>query len=124
MKKYLFLLILSLILVPTSSFADVCTEEESVCSQEEMMEHMYEGGGNFMHFGDFGFSPGFFGFGFVFTIIFWGLIIWGIVVLIKKLTDDKEPAHSEKSPLDILKNRYAKGEIDKEEFEQKKKDLT
>ncbi|MFC2068242.1 SHOCT domain-containing protein [Chloroflexota bacterium] len=47
-----------------------------------------------------------------------GLIVWGIIKLTK--SGENTPTNS---PLDIAKQRYARGEINKEEFEQIKKDL-
>ena len=64
------------------------------------------------------FTPFGWGFGFIFMIIFWGLIIWLIVWLVMKLTKQKS-----ETPLEILKKRFAKGEITKEEFEDMKKKL-
>ena len=55
-------------------------------------------------------------------LVFWGLIIVGLVLGIRWLvTQGKEPRAD--SPLDILKRRYARGEIDRDEFEAKKRDL-
>ena len=60
------------------------------------------------------------GFGWLFMVVFWGLVIWAIIALARGGSGNEKG----KSPLEILRERYAKGEIDQKEFEEKKKDLS
>jgi putative membrane protein len=55
--------------------------------------------------------------------LFWALVIIGLVVGIRWLLGRGHPSRSD-SALQLLRERYARGEINKEEFEQKKKDLS
>jgi putative membrane protein len=66
-----------------------------------------------------------FGFGGIGMILFWVVIIAVVVILAKGLIggtgQGDKPAT--KSALDILKERYASGEIGREEYERKKRDI-
>ncbi|GAB4255678.1 MAG: hypothetical protein Kow00129_16460 [Thermoleophilia bacterium] len=81
-------------------------------------------------------------FGFFFMLLFWALIIVGVIFLIRALSSSQGRSQSggepmrgpEGSPpagtarpasraLELLEERYARGEIDREEFLQRKKDL-
>ena len=55
-------------------------------------------------------------------LVFWGLIIVGLVLGIRWLVSQGRESRSD-TAMDILRQRYARGEIDKEEFEARKRDL-
>ena len=58
------------------------------------------------------------GFGGIFMILFWIILIFLVISLVKK-GDSRQSETAE----EILKKRYARGEISKEEFERMKRDL-
>lgn len=55
----------------------------------------------------------------------WLILIAVIIIFVYLVNNsrDKSSYSSNETPLDVLKKRYAKGEIDKQEFEEKKEDL-
>ena len=61
------------------------------------------------------------GFGGIFMILFWAVIVVGAVLLFRWMADQSKGG---KTALQILQERYARGEMQREEYEQKKRDLT
>jgi len=68
---------------------------------------------------------GWMGPGWIFMLLFWALVIAGGIALVRWLgTRDKGGGDTRRrTPLDILQERYARGEIEREEYEQKRRDL-
>ena len=66
-------------------------------------------------------------FGPLWMIVFVGAIVVGIVLLVRWVGEHSQvagPKHTAtKTPMDILKERFARGEIDKEEFEERRRRL-
>jgi putative membrane protein len=56
-------------------------------------------------------------------LLFWGLIIVAVVLGVRRFFGQGKEPQSE-SPLDILRQRYARGEMNSEEFESRKRDLS
>ncbi len=102
------------------------------------------GGAGMMGFGGFGMGPGMmggfgmhrfrgpFGFGFnplvaILSLVFWALIIGGLVLFVVWFARNAGRASlttgTGESPLDILNARYAKGEINKQQYEEMRHDL-
>ena len=61
--------------------------------------------------------------GIVFYLFFWILIIGGGIMLVWSLSRKGPGEKREDTALEILKKRYARGEISKEEFEEKRRDI-
>ena len=65
-------------------------------------------------------------FGIFFWILIVGLVVWGVNQIVQNNRNSGPADRSslpENSPLEILKQRYARGEIDKQQFEEMKRDL-
>jgi putative membrane protein len=68
-----------------------------------------------------------YGFGWLFMALFWLLVILAIVAVVRWLVSSPEQSLLQppkvKTALDILAERFARGEIDQEEYEQKRQVL-
>lgn len=62
-----------------------------------------------------------FGYGWIIGLIVILVVVW---LIIKAVNQNRNPKQkNKKTPLDILKKRYARGDIDKAEFDEKEKDI-
>lgn len=63
------------------------------------------------------------GFGWILWLLLIGAVVWAVLALTGTMGRSAGPQDRSKSALAILEERYARGDIDREEFEQKKADL-
>lgn len=71
-----------------------------------------------------GWGMGWMGFGVVHSLLFWSFVVLAVLLLVRLLWGGgRETRRRDNDPIDILKERYARGEIDHAEFEERKKRL-
>ncbi|GAB4270496.1 MAG: SHOCT domain-containing protein [Deferrisomatales bacterium] len=62
--------------------------------------------------------------GTILTLVFWGLLIAGAIWLGTRLLRRGETTPSGETPLDVLKRRYAAGEIRRDDFERMSREVS
>jgi putative membrane protein len=64
-------------------------------------------------------------FGWLWMLVFWGLIIWAVYAVVTRLGERPggDASRIEPTALDILERRYASGEISADEFEEMRRRL-
>ena len=65
-------------------------------------------------------------FAWIIMLLFWGVVILGLVIAVRWFVNRDKTEDEGTAPqtaLEILKRRFARGEITREEFERMKKDL-
>ena len=65
-------------------------------------------------------AGGYMWFGWIFWLILLGVIVWAVVTIINKNQTGTGNNQLGESSIDILKKRFAKGEITKEQYDQMK----
>jgi putative membrane protein len=108
--------------VPFNNGTIAASERHTIASNMEMKMYMHGGWGHMMGWGGTMYG----GIG---MLLFWGIIIVLIVLLARGYMSgwpsrfQPRSSHSGSTALDILKERHAKGEISKEEYQECKKTL-
>jgi len=63
------------------------------------------------------------GFGWIFMFLWWGLIVLGIVALVRWLLLSAGDTGTGGDAMNILRQRFAKGKIDQDQFEQLRREI-
>lgn len=76
----------------------------------------------------YGYGPGGWGWmigGWIMMLVFWALVIIGIVAMVRYVSGRGGAARLDEgeTPLEILRRRYAAGELTKEQFEEMKRNV-